>query len=62
MKYPRHPKSCKLYAAWLSEIHKKKYLPIERRPKLNNKYSINFAAVDEEELPHYLVDGWEVLS
>lgn len=62
MKYPKSKKSCKLYAEWLSKLHNKIYFPIERWPKLNNKYAINFAAVDEEELPYYLVDSWEVLN
>lgn len=62
MKYPKSKKTCKQYAEYLADIHDEKFTPIVRKNKIKNKFAINFAAVDEEELPHYLVDGWEVIK
>lgn len=62
MTYPKTPtncQTCKLYAEYLADIHKEKFYPIERTIKIKSKFAINFAAVNSEELPHYMLDGWE---
>ena len=62
MKYPKSKKTCKTYAEELSVLHEKKYFPIERINKIKNKFALNFAAVTEDELPYYEVDGWKVVE
>ena len=63
MNYPKSKKSAKLYSAYLSELHGKKFLPIERKTKIKNKFALNFAAAEEgEELSDYLCEGWKVVE
>lgn len=63
MKYPKSKKSAKLYSAYLSELHGRVFVPIERIVKIKNKFALNFAAVESvEELPDYLSEGWKVID
>lgn len=59
MKYPTTRKSCIRYAEYLSEIHGRKWIPIEWPDK---DAQINFAAVTEYELAKYIIYGWKEIS
>lgn len=62
MKYPRSKKTAKAYADYLSSLHGKKFLPIERTAKIKNKFALNFAAESGDELQHYLTNGWKLVD
>jgi hypothetical protein len=59
MKYPTTRKSCIRYAEYLSEIHGRKWIPIEWPDEDAQNAQINFAAVTEYELGEYLLRGWK---
>jgi len=63
MSYPKSKKTAKLYADYLSDLHNKKFLPIERKDKIKNPFTINFAAAEEgEELTDFITNGWEIIE
>lgn len=63
MSYPKSKKSAKRYADYLSELHGKKFLPIERKDKIKNKRAINFAAAAEgEEVEDFIANGWKLVD
>lgn len=65
MSYPKSKKSAKRYADYLSELHGKKFLPIERKDKKKEKFklSINFAAAAEgEEVEEFVANGWKLVD
>lgn len=62
MKYPKSKKSAKRYSDYLSELHGKKFSPIERIVKIKNKFALNFAAEEGEFLSEYLAEGWKVVE
>jgi len=61
MKSPTSSKSSLKYAAYLGEIHGKKFFPIRRATPIKNKLAINFAAVEADELAEYISNGWQVV-
>lgn len=63
MSYPKSKKSAKRYADYLSELHGKKFLPIERKDKIKNKHAINFAAAEYgEEVEDFVTNGWKLVD
>jgi len=60
MSYPKSKKSAKRYADYLSELHGKKFLPIERLKKEKYKSSLNFAAAREGE--DFITNGWKLVD
>jgi hypothetical protein len=63
MKYPKSKKSAKRYAEYLSKLHGRVFVPIERTAKIKNEFALNFAAAEEgEELTDYLSEGWKVIE
>lgn len=62
-KSPDTPTEALQYAIYLSERHGKQFYAIRRTVPIRGRFALNFTAVDEEELGHYLeYDGWEVVS
>lgn len=57
--YPTTRQSAKKYAAELSKETNKKWLPIERIRPLKNKWTPDFAAIEENEP---MIAGWREIK
>ena len=58
-KSPETAKQAKAYAAEMTKLHGKPWVPIRRIEPINNRFAINFAAEPESEP---LIEGWEVIG
>ena len=62
-KYPTSKKTARIYAEELSKLHGKKWIPIKRVKPIKNKYALNFAAIEPDEVLTYTESNkWKVIK
>lgn len=53
MNYPTNEADAKVYANYLTELHGKPWIAIKCIEPINNRFAINFAAIEPHELDDY---------
>lgn len=60
-KYPTNDVEALAYAVELAELHGKPWIAIKRIQPINNRFAINFAAIEQDELVDY-VEQWKLID